>query len=71
VIPENAKHVTKTLINPKLTYVNTYNYKNNSQEEFVIPAITFEVDKDKTDPNYFPEKVTVPLLKDFYKYDGN
>lgn len=66
---DNVKITNIALKNPKLTYINTYNYKNNIQEQFVIPAIIFEVEKPENTEYFYQETITVPLLKDFYKYD--
>jgi hypothetical protein len=67
---ENAKYIDITLKNPKLQYIRTYNYSNNWQEEFLIPAIIFETEKSENG-NYYWTTVTVPLIKDFYNYDAN
>jgi hypothetical protein len=59
------------LKNPVLKYVHTYSYKDNKQEEFLIPAVVFEVENPETTEYYFNvENIVVPLVRDFYKYDG-
>lgn len=67
---KNLKYVDITLINPKLKYINTYKYDNNKTEEYLVPAIVFEVVKDEKS-TYYGETVTVPLVKDFYKYEND
>lgn len=68
---ENAQYIDIKLKNPKLQYVHIYHYtQNNWQEEFLIPAIVFEIENN--DENNFMSKIiSVPLLKDFYSYDEN
>jgi hypothetical protein len=68
---ENVKITNILLKNPKITYINSYNYKNNIQEQFVIPAVTFEVEKPANIEYFYQETITVPLLKDMYKYDDS
>lgn len=67
-IPENAKYIDILLKNPTLQYISTYKYENFSQEQFLIPAVVFEIEQ-KEDINYYGEYISVPLLKDFYRYD--
>ena len=68
---ENAQYIDIELKNPRLQYIHTYNYtQNNWQEDFLIPAIVFEIESsDKT--NFMSKIISVPLLKDFYSYDEN
>lgn len=68
---ENTKYVDIKLKNPKIIYVNTYSYKNNVQEQFLIPTVSFEIEKEWLPEFFYVERVNVPLLKDFYKYDEN
>ena len=68
---DNVKYINKVLINPKLVYVNTYKYSNGVNEEYIIPAIVFDVKKDENDNSTYDQKVTIPLVKDLYKYDGS
>lgn len=68
---ENVKYVDIKLKNPKLKYINTFNYKTYTQEQFLIPAIVFEIDNENGSEYNYGETITVPLVKDFYKYDGN
>ncbi len=67
---ENVKYVDIKLKNPKLKYINTFNYKTYTQEHFLIPAIVFEIDNENGSEYNYGETITVPLVKDFYKYDG-
>jgi hypothetical protein len=66
-----VKYVDIKLKNPKLKYINTFNYKTYTQEQFLIPAIVFEIDNKNGAEYNYGETITVPLVKDFYKYDGN
>lgn len=66
---DKVKYVDIGLKNPKLKYINSYQYNNFWQEQFLIPAIVFEVEKDENE-NYYSNTVIVPLLKDFYKYNN-
>lgn len=65
---DKVKYVDIKLKNPELKYVNVYEYKNNSQEQYLIPAVVFEVERSWVE-NYYVDTITVPLVKDFYKYD--
>jgi hypothetical protein len=65
---DTVKYIDIALKNPKLKYVNVYEYKNNSQEQYLIPAVVFEVERSWVE-NYYVDTITVPLVKDFYKYD--
>ena len=68
---DNVKYIDIKLKNPVLKYVHTYSYKDNKQEEFLIPAVVFEVENPETTEYYFNvENIVVPLVRDFYKYDG-
>lgn len=67
-IPKNAKYIDILLKNPTLQYISTYKYENFSQEQFLIPAVVFEIEKAWVE-NYYWDTITVPLVKDFYKYD--
>ncbi|MGE4444870.1 MAG: hypothetical protein AB7E37_07885 [Candidatus Altimarinota bacterium] len=67
-IPKNAKYIDILLKNPTLQYISTYKYENFSQEQFLIPAVVFEIEKAGVE-NYYGDTITVPLVKDFYKYD--
>lgn len=66
---ENVKITNVLLKNPKITYINSYSYKNNVQEQYVIPTVTFEVEKPADVEYFYQETITVPLVKDMYKYD--
>lgn len=66
---EKVKYVDVNLKNPEIKYVHTYSFKDNTQEQFLIPAVVFEVDKPENTEYYYGETVIVPLLKDSYKYD--
>ncbi|MBW7954856.1 hypothetical protein H3C61_03515 [Candidatus Gracilibacteria bacterium] len=66
---ENTKYTTLNLINPTLKYIKIFDFKNEKSEEFLIPVIKFEI-KNNLESNYQKE-VIVPLLKDFYEYNGN
>lgn len=68
---EKVKYIDVNLKNPEIKYVHTYSFKDNTQEQFLIPAVVFEVDKPENTEYYYWETVVVPLLKDSYKYDGN
>ncbi|MFA5917792.1 MAG: hypothetical protein WC850_06180 [Candidatus Gracilibacteria bacterium] len=70
-VGKNVKYVDIKLKNPKLKYINTFNYKTYTQEQFLIPAIVFEIDNKNGAEYNYGETITVPLVKDFYKYDGN
>ncbi len=61
------------LTNPQLISVKSISYKNNTTEEFIIPAIRFDIVYPNDEENIYKtnEVITVPLLKDFYKYDEN
>jgi hypothetical protein len=59
------------LKNPEIKYVHTYSYKDNIQEQYLVPAVVFEVEKIENTENFYGETVVVPLLKDSYKYDEN
>lgn len=66
---ENVKYIYKTLKNPRLNCINTYKYDNFWQEQFLIPAIIFDIEDTKE--NMFIQTIIVPLVKDFYKYDNS
>lgn len=66
---EKVKYINKNLINPKLKYISTYTYNQNTPTEFLVPAIIFEVENENNQD--YTETITVPLVKDFYKYDNS
>lgn len=67
---DKVKYVDIGLKNPTLKYINVYEYKNNTQEQYLIPAVVFEIEKAWVE-NYYADSITVPLVKDFYKYDNS
>lgn len=69
----DVKYIDVTLKNPEIKYVHTYKYNNkdNTQEQYLIPAVVFDVEKPENTENFYGENVVVPLLKDSYKYDQN
>lgn len=67
---DRVKYKDIELKNPTLKYINIYEYKNNIQEQYLIPAVVFEVEKEGLE-NYYWNTISVPLVKDFYKYDKN
>lgn len=66
-----VKYIDLNLKNPEIKYVHTYSYKDNIQEQYLVPAVVFEVEKIENTENFYGETVVVPLLKDSYKYDEN
>jgi hypothetical protein len=59
------------LKNPSIKYIHIYSYKDNIQEQYLVPAIVFEIDNEKGAEYNYGETITIPLLKDFYKYNSN
>lgn len=68
---DEVKYIDQTLTNPRLEYINIYKYVDNNQEEYIVPAIIFDVESDMEDNFYWQERVSVPLVKDFYEYDNS
>ncbi len=67
---QEVKYIDVKLKNPEIKYVHTYSFKDNVQEQFLVPAVVFDVEKPANTENFYGENVVVPLLKDSYKYDG-
>lgn len=57
--------------NPRLEYVNVYDYKNGQSIQYVIPALIFPTVTKPSETDYFSSQVVVPLIKDFYEYDNS
>lgn len=63
---DEIKYTTINLKNPKLQYIVIYDYKDNKDDQYLVPAIVFEIDKENN--NSFQDNISVPLLKDLYNY---
>lgn len=60
----DAKVVEIPVGTPKLQYVRTWQYKNNTSDEILVPALVFPIiNPDKTD-NPYKTNVVIPLAKD-------
>lgn len=69
---QDVKIIERKLLNPKIVYISTYRYENNISEQFIVPAVRFEIQKtpeELQDQYYTNPYITVPLIKDIYKYD--
>lgn len=62
-------YIDVNINNPQIKYVHTYSYKDNQSEQYLIPAIVFDVENPENNGNYFGDTIVIPLLKDSYKYD--
>lgn len=70
VYGQDAKYIDIEITSPKLTYINNYKYDetNFSDEQYLIPAVVFEVVKNGSN-DYYGDSITIPLIKDLYTYD--
>ncbi len=61
---DNAKIVEIAVGTPKLQYVRSWQYKNNINDELLVPALVFPIlNPEKTD-NPYKTSVVIPLAKD-------
>ncbi len=66
---ENVKYVDKNLVNPRIKYVNIYKYDSYIPEQYLVPAVVFDV--ENKEENNYTQSIIIPVVKDFYKYDNS
>jgi hypothetical protein len=52
---------------PQLSYTHIYEYKDGQNSQYIVPAIIFPVDQKPKEGEYFPNKIVIPLVKDFFE----
>ncbi|MGE5297953.1 MAG: hypothetical protein ACM3KM_02220, partial [Acidobacteriaceae bacterium] len=71
VQPNAKKFVDIELGTPKIELVRMWNYKNNQSEELLIPSLIFPITKlPDSDPYFYRNSVTVPLIKEILDKDN-
>jgi hypothetical protein len=58
-----VKTVELELGDPEQVYIRYYSYKNNANEELLVPALYFPIKELPKDPNFYRKGVIVPLAK--------
>ncbi len=67
----DAKVVEVAVGTPKLEYVRTWQYKNNSNDELLVPALVFPIlNPEKTD-NPYKTNVVIPLAQNIIEQAQN
>lgn len=59
-----AETVDLELINPEEVYVKVYVYRDNRNQELLVPALRFAIANRPKDLNFYRQSVVVPLAKE-------
>ena len=67
----NARVVEVDLGTPTQSYVQMWNYDNNTSQQVLVPSLIFPITNQVSDPGFYRQSVVVPLIKDILDKNDN
>lgn len=67
---QKVKYIDVNIENPEIKYILSSIYKDGKYEEYLVPAIIFNVKKGENNLSYVSDTISIPLVKSFYTYDS-